>query len=281
MSISETDMPGVRDWNDVGTLGIEGRPARLIRFVLGYEPIPESLSLEGGDPARFLLEPVTAVAVVYDEGAWVLLDSGFNVDTVRDEKARGEHFNFDGYAPVVPPGDPLADQVIAAGLDWADLAACAISHVHFDHTGGLRFVAGRAPAVFQRAEWDYAVTDATIRDAVSVDDFLRPDLDVVLLDGDTEFAPGITALDTRGHTPGHQSFAIELQGRTVVLACDAADLRRNITESIACGSTIRPGDAVDARIAARRLHELDLLDGVEVWPGHDPDWWAWRDTGAL
>ncbi|WP_051362711.1 N-acyl homoserine lactonase family protein [Amycolatopsis thermoflava] len=254
---------------------VKGDPLGLHPFVLGYEPIPEAMSVEGGDPARFLLEPVTAAAVVYPGGAWVLLDTGFNVDTVRDPERRAAQYNYDSYTAVVPPGDPLADQVRDAGLDWPRLAGCAISHLHLDHSGGLRLLEHGPPVVLQRAEWQFAAT-ATRADAYAPGDYLRPGLDIRLIDGDTVLAPGLSALDTRGHTPGHQSFRVDLPGTTVVLACDAADLRVNITARRRCGW------AADPRAAQRsveRLHELDRLDGVEVWPGHDPDWPVWRTRG--
>ncbi|MCW4385060.1 N-acyl homoserine lactonase family protein [Salinibacterium sp. SYSU T00001] len=254
-----------------------GSPRRLVPMVLGYEPISEALSIRGGRPERFLLEPVTAAALVYDE-AWILLDTGFDVDVVRDPVRRGERFNYDSYTAVVPPGDPLRDQVAAAGLDWGRLAACAISHLHGDHSGGLRLVAGRAPLLIQAAEWEFATTVAGRRDVYFREDYLRPELEVVLLDGDTEIAPGLTALDTSGHTPGHQSFQIELADRGIVLACDAADLRACIDEVRPCGFTARPDDADAAVAAIRRLAELDR-QGYEVWPGHDPEWPAWRSNG--
>jgi N-acyl homoserine lactone hydrolase len=269
----ETSVP--REWSPDARLALTGRPERLVRFVLGYEPIPESMSIAGGDPSRFLLEPVTAAAAVYADG-WVLLDSGFNIDTIRDRTARAAHYNYESYTAVVPPGDPLIDQVAAAGLDWAELAGCAISHLHLDHTGGLRLLVDGPPIVLQRAEWVFGSTGAGLEDAVFVDDYLRPGLDIVLIDGDTELAAGLTALDTKGHTPGHQSFLVELPDNAVVLACDAADLRENITESRACGTTAYPEHAGDAVRSIERLHELDARAGVEVWPGHDPQWWAWQ-----
>ncbi|MFI5937374.1 N-acyl homoserine lactonase family protein [Actinoplanes sp. NPDC051494] len=256
------------------TFAVTGRPLRLHPMVVGYEPIAESISVLGGDPARFLLEPVTVAAVVYADG-WVLLDTGFNVEIVRDPARRGHHFNYDSYTAVVPPGDPLADQLGALGLPWSSLRGCAISHTHVDHTGGLRHVPAGVPVVFQRAEYEYAAAltpaEAFARTVVQ-SDFLRTGLAIELLDGDTELAPGLTALDTSGHTPGHQSFAVELPTRTIVLACDAADLRIQIVDAIACGTTMRPSDAPAAEAAARRLRDLDRVAGTEVWPGHDPDW---------
>jgi glyoxylase-like metal-dependent hydrolase (beta-lactamase superfamily II) len=270
-----TITPTVRNWTPGSHLAVTGRPERLVRFVLGYEPIPESISIVGGDPYRILFEPVTAVGVVYRDG-WVLLDSGFNIDTIRDPEARAAHFNYDSYTAVVTPGDPLVDQVAAAGLSFESLAGCAISHVHLDHTGGLRLLVNGPPVIFQRPEWEFGTTEAGLKHAVFTDDYVREGLDIVLIDGDTELADGLSAIDTKGHTPGHQSFVIELPETTVVLACDAADLHDNITQSRACGTTAYPHQEADAHAAIVRLHELDAQDGVEVWPGHDPSWWAWE-----
>ncbi len=252
-----------------------GRPRGLVPLVLGWEPIPESISLRGGDPARFLLEPVTAAAVVFDHG-WVLLDGGFNVDRVRDPEARAAHYEYESYTAVLPPGDALAEGVAAAGLAWADLALCAISHVHLDHTGGLRLVPPGTPVALQRREWDWLRSGIGRRETVVVDDVLDADVRVSLLDGDTELASGLTALDTRGHTPGHQSFRVDLPDRTVVLACDAADLERNLTERTPCGWVGRAGDELEAQRSIDRLADLAAEPGVEVWPGHDPEWAAWR-----
>lgn len=246
----------------------------MIPLVLGYEPIPESISIEGGRPDLFLLEPVTAAAVVFPAG-WVLLDSGFNVDVVRDPERRAALLNYESYTPILPPGDPLADQVAAAGLAWDGLAACALSHLHLDHTGGLRLLPDRALVVMQEREWEWLAAGAGRRQTVIPADVLDRVGQVRLVDGDVEIAPGLAALDTRGHTPGHQSFRVSLPNRDVVLACDAADLERNLTELRPCGWTARPEDADDARRSVERLAAL-VGPGVEVWPGHDPRWHPWR-----
>lgn len=268
----------VRDWAQAEQLAVTGKPLRMHPMIVGFEPIREDISILGGDNQTFLLEPVTAMAVVYQDG-WVLLDSGFNVDVVRDPEERGYYFNYDSYTALVPPGDPLRDQVAALGLDWADLRGCAISHVHVDHTGGLRFVGAEVPVVFQRAEYEFGATISPKMGGVYAavpKDYLRDGLDIALIDGDVELAPGLTAINTAGHTPGHQSFIIELGDRSIVLACDAADLRKNIVESIPCGTQMRPQDADAARTSINRLHELDSRPGFEVWPAHDPEWAQWK-----
>jgi N-acyl homoserine lactone hydrolase len=97
-----------------------------------------------------------------------------------------------------------------------------------------------------------------------------------LLDGDAAIAPGLYAIATPGHTPGHQSFGIDHGSRRIVLAFDAADLRANLDERRAPGWTVDPQDVAAADQSVGRLADLDALPGVEVWPGHDPQWWAWR-----
>lgn len=253
---------------------VQGPPLRLHPLVVGHEPIPEGMSLEGGSWGRFLLEPVAVALVEYADG-WVMLDTGFDVDALADADERRQRFVFGNYNPLVPAGDPLLEGVARCGLRWRDLRGVGVSHVHFDHTGGLRLVAPQVPVVLQRAEWEYGVTGAVV--ASNPREFMRSGLDVVLVEGDHVLAEGLTALDTAGHTPGHQSFAVQLPTRRVVMACDAADLHANLEGPTPCGSVERPEDAPAARRAVERLAALDAEEGTTVWPGHDPDWWARHD----
>lgn len=270
-------MTAVIEWTDAAPLPLAGRPQRLVPLVLGFEPICEAISVRGGSTFRHLMEPVTAAAVVFERG-WVLLDGGFDPSRVRDPVRRAASFDYENYLPIVPPGDPLVDQVAEAGLEWHDLAAAPISHAHFDHTGAARLLQRTQPLIMQRHEWEHVRTAESERAAFLFrDDFDHPGLTIALLDGDIELAPGLTAIDTAGHTPGHQSFVVELPGRTVVLAGDAADLRANIDRRLATGSTAAPEDAARADAAIRRLADLDARTGTEVWPGHDPEWGPWRD----
>ncbi|WP_159499739.1 MBL fold metallo-hydrolase [Microbacterium sp. 18062] len=267
-----------RTWADAEPLRLAGRPRRLVPLVVGYEAVAESVSVHGGSSFRYLMEPVTAVAVVFDEG-WALIDGGFDPARVRDRDQRVASFDYENYAPIVPAGDPLVDQVAEAGLDWADLAAAAITHAHFDHTGAARLLGPSQPLLMQAREWRHVneVDDARMA-FLFIDDLVRPGLSIVLLDGDTDLAPGLRAIDTSGHTPGHQSFVVELPDRTVVLAGDAADLHRNVVECVRCGSTVGEHGAERAASAIRRLAELDARPGVEVWPAHDPEWGPWREV---
>ena len=246
-------------------------------LVLGWEPVTQALSLKGGSPDRFLLEPVTGAAIEFDEG-WVLYDTGFNPETVRDPALRLAHYaNLDPYycyIACIPRGDPLAQQVAAAGLDWGELAFGVISHLHCDHSGGLRLFADGPPVVIQQREYDFAMDEAGLEHAYFRSDYDRPGLSWRKVDGEAELAPGLRTVPTYGHTPGHMSLAVTLASRTIVLAGDAADLKANIEGQIPCGSTTHPELEPDAARAIALLHSLDAQPGTEVWPSHDPGFWG-------
>ena len=263
-------------WHESASLRVAGRPQKLVPLVVGFEAIAEAVSLSGGSGFRYLMEPVTAAAIVFDEG-WILVDGGFDPARIRDRAVRTASFDYENYAAIVPTGDPLVDQVAAAGLEWSDLGAAAVSHAHFDHTGATRLLTPDQPVLLQRREWDHVqgVEDARMN-FLFREDLVRPGLQPVLLDGDTVLAEGLQAIDTAGHTPGHQSFVVQLPDRTIVLACDAADLRANVVQRRPCGSTVGPDGVRLAQEAIDRLNELDGREGFEVWPAHDPEWEPWQ-----
>lgn len=269
-------MTRVDVWTGASPPAVRGEPQRLVPMVLGFEPIREDVSIRGGSAFRYLMEPVTAVAVVYDEG-WILLDGGFDPARVRDPATRAACFDYEGYTPIIPQGDPLVEQVAEAGLRWQDLAGAAISHAHFDHTGAARLLGEDQPLLMQRREWQHVCETSSERAAFLFRaDFDHPRLRIVLLDGDTTIANGLDAIDTAGHTPGHQSFVVRLAGESVVLAGDAADLRANVEKRIPTGSTADPMDGQAAQRAIDRLTMLDARADTVVWPSHDPEWDPWE-----
>ncbi len=108
-----------------------------------------------GAHGEVLREPVPAVALDCD-GGWLLLDTGMNTALIRDPALRARFHPDPVEQPVLPgPGEPLLDALGAAGLGLADIRAVAISHLHYDHAGGLKHFAGRVPVHIQRAELEY------------------------------------------------------------------------------------------------------------------------------
>ena len=181
--------------------------------------------------------------------------------------------------PILPAeGEPVEAALDKAGVPIDQIVAVALSHLHLDHAGGLKLFAGRVPVHAQRRELDYGLSapPGPEQHGIFRVDFDDPRIDWRLADGDTEIAPGVTAISTPGHTPGHQSFMVELHpslgGGGFIFAFDAADLAENIEHELAVGSFIdvQPEDTLEP---IRRLKRLAAERGFRLVPGHDPHVW--------
>jgi glyoxylase-like metal-dependent hydrolase (beta-lactamase superfamily II) len=259
---------------------------RIILLTLGWEELPKSWSVYGAPPEERLREPVPGVLLECD-GGWMLLDTGFNPALIRDPALyrRFHGRNHDIRAILPGPGEPLEAAIDEVGLALEDIQAVAVSHLHNDHAGGLRHFADRVPIHAQRAELAYGLSDHPEPEHHGIFrvDFDDPGLDWRLADGDVELAPGVTAVLTAGHTPGHQSFMVAIDesagGGGYVFAFDAADLTENIEKELPVGGFINC-EAADTVEPIRRLKALAAERGFQLVPGHDPEVWP-ATTAAL
>jgi N-acyl homoserine lactone hydrolase len=254
---------------------------RVVLLTLGWEELPKSFSVYGDTSGARLREPVPGILLQAD-GGWVLLDTGFNSALVRDgpmyRRFHARNHAIEAFLPP-GPGDPLEEALERAGLELVDIKAVAVSHLHNDHAGGVRhFTDLGVPVHLQRAELTYGMS---VHPGPEQHGMFRVDYDDVainwrLADGEAEIGPGITAVPSPGHTPGHQSFVVDLDesvgGGGFVFAFDAADLAENIDHEVSVGGFIncRPEDTVHS---IRRLKAIAAERGYPLVPGHDPTVW--------
>lgn len=211
------------------------------------------------------------------DGGWVLLDTGFNTALIRDPYLSKRFYPTVEYRPVLPgPGEPIEQGLAEVGVDIDEIHTVAVSHLHVDHAGGLKLFAGRVPVHAQRRELDYGLSNhpEPEQHAIFRVDFDDPRIDWRLADGEAEIAPGITAVPTYGHTPGHQSFVVQLDSSVsggdgavdgYVFAFDAADLTENIEHEKAIGGFIgvEPEETIEP---IRRLKKLAADKGFPSSP---------------
>jgi len=250
---------------------------RVIPLIVGWERLPKSFSVHGDSSGQTLIEPVPAVLLDTDDG-WTLLDTGINTALIRDrplyERLHGRNHDI---VPILPDveGEPLEEALAAHGVALADVSRIYLSHLHNDHAGGLRLFASEVPVWVQRRELEYGLAEhpSPERHGMFRIDFDDPDIDWRLMDGDGELAPGIRAVLTPGHTPGHQSFVIDLpDGSGYVFAFDAGDLIENFDRELAVGGFVHC-EARDTIAPIRRLNAIAAKRGYRLIPGHDPDVW--------
>ena len=213
--------------------------------------------------------PIPCYLIDHPEGR-VLFDSGMHPDVATDPAGRL------GLAATIFEADYHPNQDVRARLATLEVDAGRIdylvnSHLHFDHAGGNVSVPN-ARLVVQRREWE-AGQDPDLR-AKNYFDPRDYDLghDLLLVDGEHDlFGDGsVVCVPTHGHTPGHQSLRVRLDGGDVVLAGDACYLRQTLEE-------LRlPSVVYDEGQMLESLHRLRGLEaaGARIFYGHDPEFWA-------
>lgn len=117
-------------------------------------------------------------------------------------------------------GTPIVAAMEAGGFEPGSIDLVVMSHLHFDHAGGLLRADGskafpRARIVAQRAEWEIALDDNS-RIVASYD---QPELRLVrewgnegAVDGERELLPGVSVIRTGGHSKGHQAILVRGTG---------------------------------------------------------------------
>ena len=239
---------------------------RLFVLLCGFEFLPKSISTRDMGERFIMSEPISAYLLDTESG-WILLDTGFDPANVQDLWTMDQHFFSKGiHPPIVAPEHRLDRQLAEIGIGFDDVKHVILTHLHFDHTGYLKYFP-HAKVSIQRREYAFGFGGrTTIANIVS--DFDLPSIQWDLVDGDWEVVPGLSMIDTRGHTEGHQSAVVELSNSgTIVLPFDAGDLQENFDHEIL------PGESVDdtaAMAAIRRLKAITAKTSGRMILFHDP-----------
>jgi glyoxylase-like metal-dependent hydrolase (beta-lactamase superfamily II) len=209
------------------------------------------------------LDPAAAYVVESSDGL-ILIDTGLDKDA-----------------------GALRGEMASLGLDWRNVRAIFLTHVHGDHSGGAEYLRAATGAKVYAGQGDAAILRAgEPREAFFSTFAIPPEIksgpttvDVELADeqevrvGDVIFR----ALATPGHTPGSICYLMEYGGRRVLFAGDvimrlangggSSDKRDRPLGTYAAYLAPRyRGDAAAFLATLRRLRTLPAPD--LVLPGH-------------
>jgi N-acyl homoserine lactone hydrolase len=239
---------------------------RLFVLLCGFEVLPKSISTRNRGKRFIISSPISAYLLDTESG-WILLDTGFDPANIRDVPTMDRNFFSKGiYPPVVAPEHRLDRQLEEIGIGPGDVGHVIITHLHFDHTGYLKYFP-HAKVSIQKKEYDFGFGGKTSY-ANIVPDFDLPTIDWHIVEGDWEVVPGLTMIDTRGHTEGHQSAVVELPNSgVIVLPFDAGDLQENFDDEILPGETV---DDAAAMAALLRLKAIAAERNGRIILFHDP-----------
>jgi glyoxylase-like metal-dependent hydrolase (beta-lactamase superfamily II) len=197
-------------------------------------------------------------AVVGAEATWVV-DTGFGAPDAQRRHRR----------LVRSPADALA----AVGIDASAVSDVILTHLHYDHAGGLaQFPSARFH--LQDREMAFAtgrhMTRRALNHAFTADHIaeLVPAVHegrVVFHAGDDELADGLSVHLIGGHTDGLQVVRVRTENGWLVLASDATHYYENFETGRPFPVVYDVGAALEGFETLRRL-----AAGGAVIPGHDP-----------
>jgi glyoxylase-like metal-dependent hydrolase (beta-lactamase superfamily II) len=131
----------------------------------------------------------------------ILLDTGLGYKDTRDELFIHQHIRNAGFEP-------------------DDVTLVIMSHLHYDHSGGLvverdgKLVPAfpQAEHVIQRNEWDTAIAGKSSSYHKEIFEALADAINITFVDGSGTLKPGISYELSGGHSPYHQVIMIDTEG---------------------------------------------------------------------
>ena len=184
-------------------------------------------------------------------------------------------------------GEGLAADLARKGCSRESVDLVVVTHLHFDHAGGLVTKNARAELeptfpnariVVQKTELDDALSPPDIRAASYKADDIKLLCEAGLfspVEGAVELEDGIRVEPTPGHTRGHQIVMIGRGAETLVFVGDLIPTSAHINPAWLMAYDLSPVDCVRER---RKLLEKAAAEEWTLYFYHDPKVKAGRVT---
>jgi N-acyl homoserine lactone hydrolase len=287
---AELPLPGGREGATVRVhpllAGEMSSPPGFIHRPPGRFAVPRTLAGRGQD--RIWL-PVPAFLVEHPGAGPVLVDTGLHPSVAIDPKQSFGRLGAAINTFRMEHDQAIAVQLRARGVQPVDVRVVVMTHLHWDHASGVSEFPD-ATFVVDGREWEAAIRPrGSTRGYAPAQfdygfDWRAVDYDDPRVDSFETFGASIDLfgdgsvrlLATPGHTLGHQSVLLRLEGREALLCGDAAYTRRAIDEELA------PLLTADEHRFWRSLKEIrrfvERTPGLVVIPGHDVETWPRLDA---
>ncbi len=240
---------------------------RFWPLLTGTHRYEKTLSTRGRGQGVVIQAPILAYLIETTNGR-ILYDVGCDYRKLSDPVLRRRFYEHDGF-PFGPPemteDQRIPNRLAQLGLKPVDVDVVFVGHLHFDHGGGLCELPHAEIHVHER---EHAAAAIPADEAYFPDDYAA-DYRWRFQHQEYDVVPGVRAIESPGHTAGHMSMFIELpKGPPIILCGDAADLMENLDDDVAPGLCWQDRDDL-ALESIRKLKQLAVETGAELWPNHD------------
>ena len=218
--------------------------------------------------------PASPPFLIEHERGLALFDTGADPDGAGDPGSVYPRELIDLFDFKYAEDQRVDRQIEKLGYTVGDVKWVILSHLHFDHAGGMKLFPHADFFVF-RGEFSYAYwPDPSMRGFFRIED-LAPTRGFRWheLDEDTDILGdgSLTFLRMPGHTPGGGSLLVRLPNQNIILAGDAVHTQGGLEQELwapydLCGQT--------SLTTIRRLLAIKERNGATIWVSHDPQDWA-------
>ncbi len=220
------------------------------------------------DPIPWTECPTHAVLIEHPDGN-ILWDTG----VPRDWETRWAPSGLDKFFPVQeePSGPGYLDSALnELGFESTDIDMLVLSHLHLDHAANARdFANGKTRILANDKEIAGAnAIDGDFQGAFLVSDYKGLEMDAI--SGDIEILPGVSVIETPGHTWGTMSLKVDLPNDgTYIFTSDAVYLGDSwgppSTGAAIVWDNLKWLESVD------KLRRIAAESNATVVFGHDPE----------
>src|ERR1700749_1481716 len=164
----------------------------------------------------------------------------------------------------------LGSRLKQLGLAPGDLDYVAFSHLHFDHAGNATlFRDSGARLICSEAEKEFAFGfDGPFNGAHIKGDY--DSLDFETVSGDAEFLPGVSFIQTPGHTPGSMSMRVDLpETGTMIFTADAVYMGASYGPPVVPAAIVNNLEQFYSSV--EKIRDIATEANATVVFGHDPD----------
>jgi glyoxylase-like metal-dependent hydrolase (beta-lactamase superfamily II) len=237
---------------------------------------------------RTMTLPMLFFVVRHPVRGVVLIDTGLHPDAATSLSRDYGRLAAKMFGSLRPAAQAFPEQLAQAGVDREAVETVVMTHLHADHTSGMRLLPAATLVVSER-EWAAATGRGAALNGYVSRHLPAPER-VRRIDFEAEGEPhepfaatvdlfgdgSIRLVSTPGHTPGHLSVLLQLADEQALVIGDAVYTLRNLREEILPMRTAHDGDYLES---LRQISAFaDRHPSARLIPTHDET--AWRGAGA-